>query len=183
MKHALVVFCSRTGYTRRIAEELASKLGADVEEIRDSTRRSGFLGYWRCAREALRRTAVQINVPLLKPRDYQVVVLGTPVWASNIASPMRAYIAMNREQLTQVVFYCTQGGSGSSKVFRDMAAACGSEPLATAPFDDREIDSGSYSAKMSGLIDAIAQRKDPGTTADPSETVTQRAPLQFSLRD
>jgi flavodoxin len=183
MKHALVVFASRTGYTRQIAEEIARRIGADVEEIRESTRRSGWFGYWRCAREALRRTAVQINPPLLRPRDYRVVVLGTPVWAGNVSSPMRAYIALNREQLPQVAFYCTQGRSGANKVLQDMAAACASEPVATAAFDDREIDSGSYSRKMNEFVDAIAQRNGAAGPVDRSAVATKDPPARLSMRD
>ncbi len=183
MKDTLVVFFSRTGYTRQIAEEVARRMGADVEEIRDSTRRSGLFGYWRCATEALRRTSVQIKAPTLMPRDYRVVVLGTPVWAGNIASPMRAYVAANRAQLPQVAFYCTQGGSGSRKVLQDMAATCGSGPVATATFDDREIDSGSYSKKMSEFVDAIAQRKGASAPADLPAAAASGSGARPSVRD
>lgn len=47
-----VIFYSRTGNTRKIAEELSNSLKCDTEEIVDTQKRSGVFGYIRSGRDA-----------------------------------------------------------------------------------------------------------------------------------
>ena len=159
MKHTLVVYFSRTGYTRRVADEIAHAVGADCEAIKESSSRTGFLGYWRSAREALRQSAVEIEPALANPRDYALVVLGTPDWAGNMSSPIRAYIARHKADLGHVALFCTQGGSGGQKVLRAMADLCGRSPIATACFKDSEIDRDLHRSELESFLAAFAERK------------------------
>ena len=69
---ALVVFYSRSGGTRRVAEAIAAGLGADLEEIGDATDRGGVLGYLRCAAEALLGASTEIDRPAKDPASYDV---------------------------------------------------------------------------------------------------------------
>jgi multimeric flavodoxin WrbA len=57
---------------------------------------------------------VEIDPASLQPRDYAVVVLGTPVWAGNMSSPVRAYINQHRAEIRNLALFCTQGGSGGA---------------------------------------------------------------------
>jgi flavodoxin len=155
MKDILVIYFSRSGYTRRIAEELALRLGADCEAIRERTSRRGILGYWRSAREALRGATVEISPLAADPRDYRLVVLGSPVWAGNICSPMRACIYQQRRAFAQLALFCTQGGSGAPKVLRKMAALCNQAPVATAFFNDSGIDRGKHGDQLEAFTAAL----------------------------
>ncbi len=42
MKKILVAYYSKTGNTKRAAEDIAKSLGADLEEIKDKRNRKGF---------------------------------------------------------------------------------------------------------------------------------------------
>lgn len=159
MKPVLVVYFSRTGYTQRVAERIARATGADCEPIKERSARTGLLGYWRSAREALRKSAVEIEPATASPRDYALVVLGTPVWAGNMSSPMRAYIAQHKPEFGRVALFCTQGGSGGEKVLRAMAESCGRSPVATACFNDSEIDRDLQSVKLRFFMAAFAEQK------------------------
>src|SRR6185369_998249 len=150
---------SRSGYTRRVAEQIARAAGADCEAIRERTSRRGVLGYWRSAREALRGTAVTIEPDALQPRNYALVVLGTPVWAGKVSAPMRAYIARHRNDFTRIALFCTQGGSGAPKVLHAMTGLCDQSPVASAFFNDAEIDGGQHAGKLEAFVAAIAAGK------------------------
>jgi flavodoxin len=50
-KKILAVYCSRTGTTRKIANEISSKLDCDVEEIIDLKTRAGPIGYMAAGRD------------------------------------------------------------------------------------------------------------------------------------
>ncbi len=159
MADILVVYFSRSGYTRRVAEHMARVLRADCEPIRERRTRRGWLGYWRSAREAMRGAHVEIEPATLQPRNYAMVVLGTPVWAGNMSSPMRAYIARHRAEFASVALFCTQGGSGAARVLDMMATLCGQVPRATTFFDDADIDAIQHTGRIAAFAARLAQRK------------------------
>jgi flavodoxin len=156
MQHTLVAYFSRTGYTRKVAEEIAARCGADLDDIQGVRDRSGILGYLRSAREALNRTLVDIRPATRDPGDYELVVLGTPVWAGHVCSPMLAYLTANRARFRRVAFFATEGGSGAEKVFREMADLCGQQPVASAVFRDREIDASGYAEELDRFVRTVA---------------------------
>lgn len=151
----LVVYYSRTGYTREVATTIANRLGADVEEIRDVRSRRGIFGYWRSAREALKRVSAGIEPAVHVPRDYDIVALGTPVWAGHLCSPMRAYLAARGSELPRVAFFCTQGGSGAPKVLAEMAELTGKTPIATLVATDREIKQRACETALGDFVRAM----------------------------
>lgn len=110
-----------------------------MDQLDDSRDRCGIWGYWRCLHEAAKKRTVHLVPPAYDPSHYDVVVLGTPVWAGNISSPLRSYVAAHKAELRQVAFFCTQGGSGAEKVFPDLQELCGRAPLATLAVSDRDI--------------------------------------------
>jgi len=156
MNRILVVYYSRTGNTRTLAGDLVAALKADVDQLDDRRDRCGVFGYLRCAREALNKRTVQLLPPAYDPSNYDVVVLGTPVWAGNICSPLRSYVATHKARLPQVAFFCTQGGSGAEKVFRDLAELCGRSPLDTLVVNGREIEKRAYAQRLERFTAAIA---------------------------
>lgn len=164
MRRILVVYYSRTGYTRALAGELVAALDADVDQLDDGRDRCGVWGYLRCAREALKKRTVQLLPPAYDPAQYDVVVLGTPVWAANVSSPLRSYVTAHKTRLRQVAFFCTQGGSGAAKVFRDLAELCGQAPVATLVLDDREINSHAYAQPLRAFAAAVTAKT--GTPLD-----------------
>jgi len=76
----LVVYYSRTGATRRLAEALANALQADIEPITDRENRSGIFGYLRSVAESLQKRGASITPMNTDPASYDLVVVGTPVW-------------------------------------------------------------------------------------------------------
>ncbi len=135
----LIVYHSRTGYTRRVAESLARRLHADLDQIVTDSR-DGPLGYVRCALEALGGLRADIRTPRHDPSAYSLVVIGTPVWFWRLSSPVRTYLTARQRRLPRVAFFCTMGGSGARGVFDTMAAVSGRQPVATLALTDRDID-------------------------------------------
>ena len=58
---ALVVYYSRTGNTKHVAEMIAGALKADLEELVDKRGREGFLGYLRSGRDAIRDKTTELK--------------------------------------------------------------------------------------------------------------------------
>ena len=138
----LVVYYSRTGNTRKIGEEVAAALGADVEELKDDVNRGGPVGFVRSGREAKSRTLVNIDPLLHEPSTYDLVVIGTPVWARTMCSPVRTFLLNNDLGNARVAWFCTVGASSRSfmaSCFRAMTDESGRPPVATVGFSAKDI--------------------------------------------
>jgi flavodoxin len=148
----LVVYYSRTGATRRLAEALAKALRADIESIVDSTNRSGILGYLRSLAESLQKRGAPIEPMNTNPASYDLVVIETPVWAWSVSSPVRSYLAANKERLPDVAFFCTMGGRGSVRAFEEMQAVAGKAPRAGCVATAREMASEAYRTHIAQFL-------------------------------
>lgn len=151
----LVVFYSRSGTTRRIAEALAAELKCDAEEIIEAESRTGFLGIMRSLIEAARQRPGQIVPARHNPSSYDLVVIGTPVWAWSVASPIRAYLMENGKHLPQVAFFCTLGHRGSESTFAQMQDLAGKVPRAKAAFKTRDVAAGSFPPRLAEFVRAL----------------------------
>ncbi len=138
-KRALVVFYSRSGTTRALAGALARALGADLEEIRDKVDRAGALGFLRSALDATLGRAAVLEPQRHDPADYDLVLVGTPVWASTVSTPVRAYLENNRKRFRGVAFFATEGGRGAERALSAMAIIARKEPAATLALKERDV--------------------------------------------
>jgi flavodoxin len=147
-KRILVVFYSRTGATLKVAESLSSMLRCDIEEIFDKKNRKGLFGYVRCGMDAAFKRLTVISEVKSDPTLYDVVVVGTPIWASRMSAPIRTYLYQNREHVKKVAFFCTCGGLGNDKAFREMAELRSQKPVAQVEVRGDEISGQEYLPKL-----------------------------------
>ncbi len=158
---ALVVFYSRTGFTKRVAEALAKELGAEVEQLVDTRSRAGLFGYLRSGFEGTLGRLTELK-PLSKhPERYGLVVVGTPVWSASVSSPVRTFLAQHKATLNRVAFFCTYRGSGNERTFRQMAGVCGKAPVATMAVRDRELGGVMLHARMRGFLGRLQSPTAP----------------------
>ncbi|MGZ7070702.1 MAG: flavodoxin family protein [Methanobacterium sp.] len=144
----LVVFYSRTDNTRKVAEEIKNSLDCDIEEIIDTQNRSGPLGYMRSGRDASRGKLTILKDIINDPSQYDLLIIGTPLWAWHVSTPVRTYIHNNQANFNNVAFFCTAGGKGFDGAFNDMEELSGKSPLATLGVREKEIKGESYKSKV-----------------------------------
>ena len=149
---SIVVFYSRTGNTRKIAQAIAAKLKCPIEEIFDTKNRNGIKGYLFAGRDATFRKLAQIKTIAHNPRDYDIIIIGTPIWSFNISSPIRTYLEQNKRTLKNVAFFCTMGGSGSDRAFAEMEKICVKKPLATLALTAKETSENKFEEKIKQFI-------------------------------
>jgi flavodoxin len=154
-KKILIVYYSRTGTTRIVAEHLSHMLGCDLETIAEPADRRGILGYWRSIIEARRQSRPPIAAPGNDPSHYDLVIVGTPVWAWSVASPVRSYLAANRGKLPETAFFCTMGGAGGDRTFDQMEGVLGKAPLVRCAIHARDVTTGAYREKLNPFMTAL----------------------------
>jgi flavodoxin len=119
-QHILVAFYSMTGNTRQLASEIAAAIDADLEEIREPHARSGVKGVLRALCDALLRRKPAIEPIARDPADYDLLVLGGPVWSGRIAAPVRTYADIHGKRARQVALFCTQGCHGAEEALSEL---------------------------------------------------------------
>ena len=154
----LIVFYSRSGTTRKIAQELARTLRCDLEEITEAKSRTGVFGYMRSATEALLKRPVAIAATQRDVAGYDLVIVGTPVWCASLSSPVRAYLTANAVRLPDVAFFCCLGGSGSESTFAQMTAIVGKQPRAVCAIKQGDVQVGNYGGPLAIFEKALSVR-------------------------
>jgi menaquinone-dependent protoporphyrinogen IX oxidase len=154
----LVAYYSRTGYTRRVADLLAARLGGTPYPITESRSRLGLLGYSRSAVEASLGLDASIVAPSVDPARFDLVLIGTPVWAWHLSSPVRAFAKGQAGSIRRCAFFCTMGGAGAERAFADLERCLGQAPLATLALTDREIDRERYGSRIESFVAALRSR-------------------------
>jgi flavodoxin len=153
--NCLVVYYSKTGLTRKVGEAVSDLLQCDREELLDQKNRNGLQGYVSMALEGPLKKRADIKEPVKDPADYDLVVIGTPIWNMNLSSPVRSYLFRHRGRFKAVAFYATQGSIGSGNAFKEMEKICGKKPVSTMEIDKRDKLDGECISKVKEYVDEI----------------------------
>ncbi|MFH1061466.1 MAG: NAD(P)H-dependent oxidoreductase [Candidatus Omnitrophota bacterium] len=124
MKKAIVIYYSYSGRTKQAAEYLKTKITRQFQtnmiELKPLDESKFFLK--QCVR-AFRKIPANLNPDLpFDLKDYDLIALGTPVWAFGMAPALRAYIDKCTGLIgKKVILFATYGsGVGKDKCVQEM---------------------------------------------------------------
>jgi len=123
MSNVLCVYYSRTGDTEKLMESLAQQLGCECVKLSDGVDRSGIFGWLRSGMDAMARKIPAVQRPETRlPLDqYDLVIIGTPVWAGRCSSPVRSFLLQFGEELREAAYVITRGSDNRyEEVFQQM---------------------------------------------------------------
>lgn len=110
----LVLYYSLTGNTRTVAEEIANRLGADIEEITcvDPYDTNFQACIARCMQEREQGILPAINPVQADLSQYDLVFIGFPVWFGTYAPPVATWLKDVDLSGKKVALFCTFGSGG-----------------------------------------------------------------------
>jgi flavodoxin len=149
---ALVVYYSKSGNTREIGQNIAREIQCDIEEIYDTQNRSGIIGYIKSAYQANRGKLTTIKPMEKDPSNYDLVIIGTPIWASRPAVAVTTYLTENKDKFKDVAFFVTYGGSGFKKTIQTMEKIIGTKPVQTMGIRAKEIENKTCDCKIDPFV-------------------------------
>jgi flavodoxin len=153
----LVLYYSRSGRSRIVAEKIAQAMKGDLQEIIPLKGYQGIFGFIRGGFQATRGKTPAIK-PLAKdPAAYDLVIFGTPIWGSRMASPLRTAITENKPKIKKYAFYCTAGGAGQEKAFADVQELIGLAPVATLEVQSMEVIKDTAGEKIDVFINGLSR--------------------------
>lgn len=156
---ALVVYYSMSGNAELSAKRIAAQTGADtlaLKVVKDYPD-TGFKKYFWGGKSAVMGEKPKLQPYSFNADKYDTVIIGTPVWASTFAPPLRTFIEDNRSSLNgknMAAFVCFKG-SGDQKAFEKLKKLLGvpsfaAEMTLTEPKEQSE-------AEVNAQIDAFCQ--------------------------
>ncbi len=164
MTKILVVYYSRTGFTQTLAQLVAKSCHADIEAIEDESvcgRRTNPIGYVCSALEAILHIKPGLRPGKHAPADYDLTLIGTPVWFWSLSSPVRSYLEKHRNEIRKLGFFCTYSGSGQVKVLKDLQQLSGKRAVASLAISDAEISGKQYKVKVKKFVAQIDRALGP----------------------
>jgi len=153
---ALIVYYSRTGNTGRLAETISKKLDCEIEQIKDMKDRSGVIGYLKSGWGAFRDKRPQIKEPEYDPLDFDVTVIGTPVWAGRPSTPVMTYLDRYSDRFNKTAYFCTLGGSGAEKTMSKMEHLA-QKPLDTLSLTTNTVKDGDYDHEVKRFLEGMKE--------------------------
>lgn len=156
----LVVYFSQGAATSRVARDLASLSGADVEEIlEEKPRTMNVFGFMNAGRQATFGVASKILPPKLDPSAYDAVVVLTPVWAWNVAPPVRAWLRLMKGKLpSRLALGTVSGDTEPDKIVARMEKEAGAKARSFAGFGEKDFlpeNRAAYVAKVGKLAEGL----------------------------
>lgn len=111
MPYILCVYYSRTGNTETLVREIAQELNCECVKLDDGVDRSGWTGWLRSGMQAVAREVPEIrDVQTVLPLNaYDLVIIGTPVWAGRCSAPVRSFLKKYGGQLRRAAYVITRG--------------------------------------------------------------------------
>lgn len=137
----LIVYFSLEGNTEYVVDMMSKEIGADVLRLipKKAYHDKGFAKFFWGGKSAVMAEKPELEAYSVDLSQYERVVFGFPVWASNLTPPLRTFIEDNANAIKGKNFaaFACQSGSGAEKAFAKLAKALGvSEIEKTAVFID-----------------------------------------------
>ena len=155
----LVAYYSLSGHTRALAGQICETGAGRLEEITESRARAGFSGELRSLVDSMLQRSPWISTPEQDPAQFDVLLLGGPVWAGRIAGPVRTYARSHAARARELAFFCTYDADGGIAALQELADLCGRRPKAVLAVPAHALVSGAHQADLLRFVrNALAPR-------------------------
>jgi flavodoxin len=150
----LLVYYSRSGNTRVLAEALIQKLGCEWVELRPKTNYpTGAWGFLKALLHSMTGRLPEIEVIGKRPEYYELVIVGGPIWGGRVATPVRSFLRGHQKNLKRVAFFATQGGTrAGERAMERMQSDAGIPPRASLVIPERDLRGHSLKNSIHGFL-------------------------------
>ena len=122
----LIIFYSFEGNTKLIAENIAKAIDADILELKPEKeiKTKSFMKFFWGGKQAMMNEKPALLPFDINPEDYDLIFIGTPVWAWGPAPPFKTFFSTCNISNKKIALFCCHGG-GKGKTIEKMKIALG----------------------------------------------------------
>lgn len=108
----LVIYYSLEGSTKLIAEAISQEISGDTLEIKpvSELKNKGFMKYMWGGRQVIFKYKPKLLPFDKNPAGYDLIFIGTPVWAFNYSPPIRTFLEHHQLKDKKIALFCCHGG-------------------------------------------------------------------------
>ena len=106
----IIVYYSRTGKTRIVANTLKDQLSCEIEEIKSTEDREGFWGVITCVLDSILDRDDVIEPFNKDLKGYNPIIIASPIWIGKLSSPARTFIKQTELKDKEVDIFLTYNG-------------------------------------------------------------------------
>ena len=158
---SLIVYYSLEGNTEYVADIIKDAIGADTLRLvpKKAYHDKGFAKFFWGGKSAVMAEKPELESYNVNLSEYDRVIFGFPVWASNYTPPLRTFISDNDDALKgkKCAAFACQSGSGGEKALSKLAKSIGTEDFEqTAIFiDPKERKSDDTDAQIKAFCERL----------------------------
>ena len=105
--HGQVIFYSRTGNTKTVAEVIAETFDFHLQEIKDLKDRSGFFGFIGGMIDVRKNPITTISPETVSLDEYDVLFIGSPIWGMKFAPAITTFLQETDFTGKKVILFTT----------------------------------------------------------------------------
>jgi flavodoxin len=96
----LIVYYSFSGNTEKLVFELKERLGCDIYKINEAKKRNTF----SILLDFLFKRKSKLSSSNITIKNYDKIIFAAPIWSGKVATPMNAFIRIEKENLNKYFF-------------------------------------------------------------------------------
>ena len=156
MAKTLILYYSRTGTTAIVAEAMTKVLNADIAEIKCHRYDPGWFRYLLAGYDSVKGHLPSVDSPEIDLDNYDLVILGAPIWTSYPALPLHSYLSRNPNLPDRVALFLTSGGhSVPEKAVKIVDELLQSNLVATLALQQDKVTGDDFSEELDAFISRV----------------------------
>jgi flavodoxin len=109
----------------------------------------------RCGFEAKFKKLTVLEETKKDPTTYDLIIIGTPIWASTVSSPVRTYLVQHKDPFRRIAFFCTAGSGGNGNAFAEMQSLSSKKPTGTLELGTEQVSEGLYAKEVEEFVKQV----------------------------
>lgn len=130
----LLVYYSKTGNTRKVAQKIAQNLECDLEEVDETGK----------------------TIDTVDPSEYDLVVIGSPVHGFRASEPIQEFVKRNKDRLPRISIFLTFN-LWPARTILGLEKIAGKKCIASEKFKEKDIKQDLIDAKLNAYTEAITK--------------------------
>lgn len=153
----IVVYYSLGGNTKSAAEKIASELGCGLLEIvpEQSIPAKGFKSILVGGKQAVFGERPRIRKLKPDPKDYDAIILGTPIWAGRCAAPVWTFLSEFEAKERVTAVFTLSGSGDNTKCISRLEKLLSEMKLSVSLVDKNTAKSADNAKKLDEFIGAL----------------------------
>ena len=134
---SLVLYYSKTGNTKYLAETIAKEIDAELyqfERNKEIKAEAGFMLYFKGGFQSMTKQKSKIKPIKVNFDDYDLIFLGSPVWAWNVHPAIRGLLKEYSFKNKKFALFCSCADSGEKQLNETAMMLEGNEILGKQDF-------------------------------------------------